>query len=202
MNLNRLSRGEQILGGAGLLLFILSFIPPWGNISTSTEVEGVEGVIEDTALADTVGDFNLWGGYGLLPKLGVLVALILAILVVAKAAGALDRANLPIPIGLVYLGGAAITLITMLIAVIAGPEGENSQSTELFGVTSSFEQNRGIFLWVGLLLTLALAAGAYLHFSSADSTSKSGPGTPGGSAGGGTMGPGGTSGGPTTPPGT
>ena len=154
MALNRLSRGEQILGGAGLLLFIVSFIKPWASVDEGLTFIGV--------------NYNLWDGYGFLPKLGVLVAFLLAVLVVAKAAGALDRANLPVPLGLVYLGGAAIVVLTMLLALLAGPEGDNA----VF--------DRGIFLWVGLLLTAALAAGAFLHFSGGEATAGTTAGRTGG----------------------
>ena len=171
MDLNRLSKGEQILGISGLILFISSFLGLWGSVEVSTDLpEGApEGIVDASA---DLGSFNLWSGYGLLPKLGMVIAFLLVVLVVMKAAGALDNVNLPVPVGLIYLGGAVITVLTMLLALVAGPEGENESSIGF----STVELQRGLLLFVGIVLSLAMLAGAFLHFSGGDTSSTTRPG--------------------------
>lgn len=168
MDLNRLSKGELLAGIAALILFISSFINLWGSAEISADANFPEGtpqeVIDEANAVADLGSFNLWTGYGLLPKLGVLLALLLVILVIAKASGALGDRTLPIPLGLTYLGLAAVTVITMLVALLAGPAGENEETTGFPGIaTSTYEQQRGLLLFLGVLLSLAMAAGAFLH---------------------------------------
>ena len=171
MDLNRLTKGEQILGVSSLILFISSFIGLWGSYEVTTDLpEGTpEGLVDTSA---DLGSFNLWSGYGLLPKLGIVIALLLVVLVVAKAAGALDSTNLPLPAGLVYVGGSVIVVLTLLLALLAGPEGDNEQ--EIGFVT--YEQQRGLLLFLGIVLALASLAGAFLHFSGGE-TGTTRPGT-------------------------
>jgi hypothetical protein len=168
--LDRLSRGEQILGGAALLLFIVSFLKPWASIETSAE-----GVPEDLVGQIPSPDFNMWDAYGFLPKLGVIIGLLLVVLIVAKAAGALENLDLPVPLGLVYVGGAALTVLTMLIALIAGVEGSNEATA--FGVTT--EAERGLLLYLGILLSLAMGFGAFMHFQGEGGRTTTGPATRG-----------------------
>jgi hypothetical protein len=161
LDLNRLSTGEKILSVSALVLFITSFLKMWGSVDVSAE--GVPEQFTDIGVAT---DFSLWDGYGILPKLGVLIALLLVIFAVARAAGALDNVNLPAPASLIYLGGAALVLLTMIIALIFGPEGENEASG--FGVTVELE--RGLLLYLGVLLSLAMAAGAWMHMQGEGTT--------------------------------
>ena len=158
MDLNRLSTGEKVLGISALVLFITSFLSMWGKVDVSAE-----GLPEGATTGFGEASFSLWNGYGILPKLGVLIALLLVVFVAAKAAGALGNVNLPVPETLIYLGGAAIVVLTMLIALIFGAEGANEGSA--FGVTVELE--RGLLLYLGVLLSLAMAAGAYLHMQEA-----------------------------------
>ena len=118
--------------------------------------------------------FNFWTGYGIIPKLGMFIALALVVLVILKAAGALDNVNLPFPLGLLYLGGSVITVLTLLLALVAGPEGENETSVGF----ATLELQRGLLLYLGVLLSLAMAAGAFLHFSGGETgTPAARPGT-------------------------
>jgi hypothetical protein len=167
--LDRLSRGEQILGVSALLLFIVSFLKPWASLETTAE-----GVPENLLGEIPSPDFNMWDAYGFLPKLGVIIGLLLVGVIVAKAAGALENVDLPVPLGLVYLGGAALIVLTMLIALIAGVEGQNEASA--FGVTS--EAERGLFLYIGILLSLAAGFGAFMHFQGEGGTTATRPTPP------------------------
>ncbi|MDQ3954625.1 MAG: hypothetical protein M3285_03640 [Actinomycetota bacterium] len=167
MDLNRLSTGEKVLGISGLVLFITSFLSMWAKVDYRAE-----GLPEEAVTGLGEPEFTLWNGYGILPKLGVLIALLLVVFVVAKAAGALGNVNLPVPETLIYLGGAAIVVLTMLIALIFGTEGANESSG--FGVTVEVE--RGLLLYLGVLLSLAMAAGAYLHMQEAGPATTTGTG--------------------------
>ncbi|MDQ3987286.1 MAG: hypothetical protein M3280_12420 [Actinomycetota bacterium] len=163
MDLKRLSKGESLLAVAALLLFVLSLFQAWGSQDVSTDVfkgfpEEAQQEI-DARFSQEIADYSIWSGYGLLPKLGVLIGLLLLLLVIAKAAGALDEWNMPVPLGLVYLGGGVVVLVSMLVALLAGPEGDNRVTVR--GTT--FVQNRGVLVFVGVLLGIAIAAGGFLH---------------------------------------
>lgn len=163
LDLKRLSRGEKILAVAAFLLFVASLFQSWGSQDVSTDVfKGFPDEAQDqieARFSQEIADYSIWSGYGFLPKLGVLIGLLMLLLVIAKAAGALDELNMPIPLGLVYLGGGLVVLVAMLVALLAGPEGDNRVTVR--GTT--FEQNRGVLVFIGVLLGIAIAAGALLH---------------------------------------
>lgn len=162
MDLNRLSQGEKILGGSSLALFILSFLPLWAKVEVSSEGFG-----------DASQRFSAWDAYGLLVKLGLLAALIAFALVAAKAADV----KLEIPRDTVYLVLAGITLATILLALLVGPD--ETGSGNLLGV--SIEISRGIGIFLGTLLAGAMAAGAWMHKgapSLTTGTSGTGPAAP------------------------
>ena len=166
MNQLRWTKGEMILAISAFVLFVISFFGPWGSVEVSTETSAdlPAGIADQVNSSQDLGSFSLWSGYGILPKLGVLIALLLAGLVVVRAIGALDSVNFPAPVGLIYLGGAALVVLLMLIALVAGPEGSNEASFSFGGVTSKSELQRGLFLYIGVVLSLVMAVGAYLHF--------------------------------------
>ena len=137
MDLDRLSTGEKIVAGSGILIFILSFIPPWAKVS----------------FLGTSTSFNAWDGYGFLIKLGILLALVAAILAILKAFG--TNLNLPMTAGTLYLVLAAINAVCLLLGVIIGPAGD----TDITGV----DIDRGFLLFVGLVLALIQTYGAWAH---------------------------------------
>jgi hypothetical protein len=143
VNLDRLSLGEKVLGASALLLFLLSFINQWVKV----EAEG--GGVSATAKG------NAWDGYGFLLKLALLLALVAAGLVAARAA----NVNLSLPWSNVYRGLAFATLALVALTFIIGPDESGSFSSD-FG---SIEISRGLALFVGVLLAAAMAAGAFMH---------------------------------------
>ena len=157
MDPNRLSRGEQILGVTSLVLIILSLIPGWAKV----EFEGLAGEVSES--------FNAWGGsndiplydpYGITLSLAFILALACLVLVVIRAVGA--RVNMPLPWGLVYLALAGLAALLMLLNTLIGPD-------EVEGAgEAGVEISRGILLFLGLALTLGMAAGAFLHYSSGE----------------------------------
>ena len=137
VDLDRLSTGEKIVAGSGILLFILSFIPPWWSVDVP---EGFDAV----GLQSSGSAWDL----RFLTKLGILLALVAAIVVIIKAFG--TNLNLPVPAGTMYMVLAALAAVFLLLEVILGPaEGID----------------RGIFAFVGLALALVQTYGAWMHRS-------------------------------------
>ena len=183
--------GEKILGGSALLLLLTSFISLWSKY----ESPEIEGIVESTA---TRG--NAWSAsFNFLTKLGLILAIVLLIIVVAKAAGALDNVNLPAPLGLIYLGLAGLSALLIVLTAIIGPQEEfGALGTSVNLEDAGIEVSRGPLLYLGALLSLAMAAGAFMHFSGGDTRTRTGtPGTPGTTGTAGTTGPP-----PQRPPGT
>lgn len=143
MNLDRLSLGEKILGVSGLALFLLSFVKQW--VKVEAEGGGVSYAAKGSA----------WDGYGILLKLGLILALIAAGLVIARAA----NVKLELPWANAYRGLAIATLVLVAVTLAIGPDESGSFSNEFGRV----EISRGIGLFVGTLLAAAMAAGAWMH---------------------------------------
>lgn len=142
MDLDRLSTGEKIVAGSGLLIFILSFIPPWakldiGSVSTS---------------------FHAWDGYGFLIKLGILLALVAAVLAIVKAFG--SNLSLPLTAGTLYLVLAAINALCLLLGVVIGPAGGEDEAALAL---ADIEVSRGLMLFVAFALSLVQTYGAWAH---------------------------------------
>lgn len=165
MDISRLTRGERILGISAALLLLLSFFPLWakyevagGDLGFGIEVPGA------TQRA------NAWSGA--MPayvKIALVLTIVALILVAIRAAG--TAMTLPVAPSMIYLGVAGATAALLLIAVITGPQGAELS----FG---GFEVSRGPLLFVGLVLGLGMAAGAFLHKQEED-TSMGAPGVSG-----------------------
>ncbi|MDQ3981262.1 MAG: hypothetical protein M3271_01120 [Actinomycetota bacterium] len=151
MNLDRLSSGEKLLGASGLALFVFSFVGLWAKLEVDAEGPGAD-------LISGTDRFNAWDAYGFLVKLALILALVAAGLVVARAA----NANLAMPVANLYRGIAGATLVLLVIALLIGPDESGSGSVG----TVSVEISRGIGLFIGTLLAAAMAAGAWMHSES------------------------------------
>lgn len=151
--MDRLSMGEKLLGGSAVVLFLLSFLDYWAKV----EIEGVGAQITERG--------NAWDAYGFLLKLGILLAVVAAGLVAARAA----NANLTIPWSNVYRGLAVATLVLVGITLLIGPD-ESGSFTSDFG---SVEISRGIALFLGTLLAALMAAGAWMHSEDTSATAAS-----------------------------
>ena len=162
MDLNRLTKGEKLAGIAALVLFILSFVPMWASFGTETDIPEAEifGNIE------TKTDYNAWSGYGFTMTIAMILCLVIVALVIARAAGALDRVNLPAPLGVVLAGAGALVLLIMLFSLLTGPSGQNE--VDFGGV--KYVAERGLLLYVGILLAAATALGGFLHMKEEGST--------------------------------
>ena len=136
------------MGACALVLFILSFLKIWAKV----EVSGAGEL--DAFGIDTTQRFSAWDAYGILVKIGIILALVVFALVVARAA----NMDLPVPWGTTYLALSGVTLLAMLLAVLIGPD--ESGSGSFLGV--SVEISRGLGTFIGAILALGMAAGAWL----------------------------------------
>jgi hypothetical protein len=158
LDINKLNTGEKVIGASGILLLIFSFFP-WlgfsaGPFSTSS---------------------NAWSFT--LCWLAVVLGVLMAGYVVAKAAGT-DLPELgSVKWAHLLLGVAIVAFLFILIKVIVGP-GTNGVS--LSGTGVSKDRKIGIFL--GLLASIGLVAGAYLNAKETGDLPGSLGGTTGGTA--------------------
>jgi hypothetical protein len=164
LDLNRLSKGERILGVSALLLLILSFLPLWAKL----EIEGAEELG-----FDGTDRYSAWSAaFGFILKLGLVLAIIALVFVVIRAVG--TQMNLPVPVWQIYAACAGLCLLLLLITVLTGPVGDQGD----FG---GFEWSRGLGIFIGPVLAAAMAYGAYAHMQAEGAAPSTGP-APGGPA--------------------
>jgi hypothetical protein len=139
LDINRLNTGEKVIGVSGILLLIFSFFPwlgfSYGGFSASK----------------SAWTFTLcW--------LAVILGVLMAGYVIAKAAG-VDLPELgSLRWAHVLLGVAIVAFVFILIKVIVGP---STGGVDISGTGVSKDRKIGIFL--GLLASIGLVAGAYLN---------------------------------------
>ena len=158
MDINKLNTGEKVIGVSGVLLLIFSFFPwlgfSYGGFSASK----------------SAWTFTLcW--------LAVILGVLMAGYVIAKAAG-VDLPELGnLKWAHVLLGVAVVAFVFILIKVIVGP---STGGVDISGTGVSKDRKVGIFL--GLLASIGLVAGAYLNAKeTGDLPGSLGRGTAGGS---------------------
>jgi hypothetical protein len=158
LDINKLNTGEKVIGVSGVLLLIFSFFPwlgfSYGGFSASK----------------SAWTFTLcW--------LAVILGVLMAGYVIAKAAG-VDLPELGnLRWAHVLLGVAIVGFVFILIKVIVGP---STGGVDISGTGVSKDRKIGIFL--GLLASIGLVAGAYLNAKeTGDLPGSLGRGTAGGS---------------------
>ena len=139
MDINRLNTGEKVIGVSGVLLLVFSFFP-WLGFSYA-----------GFSASKSAWTFTLcW--------LAVVLGVLMAGLVIAKAAGA-DLPELgTVKWAHILLGVAVIVFLFILIKVIVGP---STGGVDISGTGVSKDRKIGIFL--GLLASIGLVAGAFLN---------------------------------------
>jgi hypothetical protein len=164
LDINRLNTGEKVIGISGILLLIFSFFP-WLGFSAGS----------------LSSDSSAWSFT--LCWLAVVIGILMAGLVIAKAAG-VDLPELgTVKWAHILLGAAIVAFVFILIKIIAGPS-THGVDVGAFGVSK--ERKIGIFL--GLIASAGLVAGAFLNAKETGDL----PGSLGGAQGGATP--------PSTPP--
>jgi hypothetical protein len=159
LDINKLNTGEKVIGISGILLLIFSFFP-WLGYSAGP-----------FSASKSAWTFTLcW--------LAVVLGVLMAGYVIAKAAG-VDLPDLGnMRWAHILLGVAIVVFLFILIKVIVGPSG-----VDLAGTGVSKDRKIGIFL--GLLASIGLVAGAYLNAKETGDL----PGSLGGASGGGSAPP-------------
>jgi hypothetical protein len=156
LDINKLNTGEKVIGVSGVLLLIFSFFP-WLGFSYA-----------GFSASKSAWTFTLcW--------LAVVLGVLMAGLVIAKAAG-VDLPELgSVKWAHILLGVAIVVFLFILIKVIVGP---STNGVDLSGTGVSKDRKIGIFL--GLLASIGLVAGAYLNAKETGDL----PGALGGASGG------------------
>jgi hypothetical protein len=146
MDLSKLTRGDQVIGVSAIVLFIFSFFH-WLGFNAGGHT------------ISAFGQTAAWGAWHFtLTLLAVLLGLVMLGYVVMKALGVEIPAKFGnVTLAQILLGIAAVAFLFVLIKLIAGP---NAGFTLPVGITKS--RKFGIF--VGLLATIGLVAGAFLNF--------------------------------------
>lgn len=135
MDLSKLSTGDKVIGGSGIVLFLFSWLP-WFKVE---------------AFGQTFSQ-NGWDYFvtGIVP---VLLGLAMVGWIVTTKLADVDLPDLPIPEGLLLLGmgGAAAALIALRFLIGAGDD-----PADLL--------DRAFGLFVCLLAAIGLAGGAFVKF--------------------------------------
>src|SRR5689334_3321368 len=161
MDINKLTTGDKIIGVSGVLLFIFSFFK-WLGVKVSARG------VEIASASKSAWSFTL-------TLIAVLIGIVLVAYVVAKAAG-VDMPKLgSVTWGQVVLVLAAIAFLFILIKLIAGP------SIDTGGI-AGVDKTRKIGIFLGLIASGGMVAGAFLNAKEAGEL----PGSLGGSTGGAT----------------
>jgi hypothetical protein len=148
MDLNKLSRGDTVIGISGIVLFIFSFFDWLGFNYNGSAALGKVNIASGSAWHFT------------LTLLAVLLGLVMLAYVVMKAFGV----EIPdkfgsVTLAQILLGIAAVAFLFVLIKVIAGPNVPGG-----FALPSTVSKSRKFGIFVGLVATIGLVAGAFLNF--------------------------------------
>jgi hypothetical protein len=156
VDINKLNTGEKVIGISGILLLIFSFFP-WLGFSYA-----------GFSASKSAWTFTLcW--------LAVVLGVLMAGYVIAKAAG-VDMPDLGnVRWAHILLGVAIVAFVFILIKVIVGP---STGGVDISGTGVSKDRKIGIFL--GLIASAGLVAGAYLNAKETGDL----PGALGGASGG------------------
>ena|SRR5829696_1315707 len=177
----RLRFGDMIAGASAVLLFLFTFLR-WFKAT------GEGGEEAPDALADAFS-FNAWEAMPILTFILLLCILAVIAVVAIRATG--QQINLPVPLGTVILGAAALALLIILFRLLLTPDPSVSflgQEVNVKDNDGEVGRSYGIFL--ALLAALGMLAGGFL---SARERGEAIPGVgPGGGPGAGAGGPLGT----------
>lgn len=155
MDTGRLGRGEKLAAAAAVALLILMFFP-WFGISTEDAQEQFEAgdiSIEDAAeltvdqgLDENTTDVSLsaWESFGLIDIL--LLITIIAAVGLAASVAASRSSSLPMPLSAIVAGLGILSAVLVLYRIIDPP----------------YFLGREFWVFIGLLATLAIAAGGWM----------------------------------------
>jgi peptidoglycan/LPS O-acetylase OafA/YrhL len=137
MDLNKLSTGDKVIAGSGILFLISMFLPWWGL-----------DLAEFGTASNSGWDYFLTG---ILPLL-IVVAMVAVIYITRFTTTALPKP--PLPWSQVFLIAGGVVAVLLVLRVIVG----SSEGSGTFEV----DLDRMWGLWVALLAALGVGAGGFL----------------------------------------
>jgi heme A synthase len=150
MDTNRLSQGEMIAAIAALLLLIVMFIFSWFSLDFSGDAEILLNAAPGTGSVDN--DANAWQAFDII-DIFLLVTILVAIGGAVVAATA-TSVNAPVAASAITAGLGILSFLLILVRVISPPS-LGIPDNEFISV------GRGIGVWLGLILTAAIAYGGW-----------------------------------------
>lgn len=137
VDLKKLTQGEQIMGGAGVLLFIVSFLK-WFGLDFK-----IAGVTAASYSENAYGSF--------FSLIGVLLALVIVVVLILQKFTTVKLPDLPISWNQAYFfASIAVAALIVLQLLIGG----SKSGTDL-------DRKYGVF--VGALVAIAMAVGGFLQ---------------------------------------
>jgi hypothetical protein len=134
VDLSKLTPGDYLMGGGGLI-FIIALLLPWYGIS---------------GYSDNGLDYFFWG---IFPFFLIVAAVVLAVLDFSDV----DLPTLPVPWSLVSLGLAGFATLLVLLKILIG---EEVGSGTVFGESFTVELDRKFGIFIAFLAAGAVTAGA------------------------------------------
>ncbi|MFN3255830.1 MAG: hypothetical protein ACE37B_09040 [Ilumatobacter sp.] len=135
MDFSKFKTSDWLMVGGGVAMLILGFLLPWSTVSA----------FGASSSGDSPFNYFFTGG------IAWLLVVAVGVLALLKAIGKLPETQ---PWGLIFLGGAGLATLLMLLRVILGGRDLG------FGV----EADRGIGMYGGLVWAAVALAGAFMNF--------------------------------------
>lgn len=152
MDLNKLSTGDKVIAGSGIVLLIAYFMP-WFKADA--------GFVSVSASGGDVG--FLWA------TLPMLLGLIAAGAVIANKLFDVKLPDLPVPWGQAFLGAGGLAAVLVVLKLLIG---EDADGAEALGIDVS----RSIGIFLAALAAIGLAVGGFLKMQEGDDTPSDGGG--------------------------
>jgi hypothetical protein len=155
MDVNRLNRGEQIAGIAGVALILIMFIFDWFSVSAAG------------GIGPSFGG-NAWEVFDFIDI--VLFITALSAIALALVAASATEVNAPVALSAVTAGLGILSTILVLYRIIDPPDG---------GLGDLIDVSTSIGVWLGLICSAAIAYGGWAAMQEEGATyGQVGGGTP------------------------
>lgn len=168
--MKKLTTGDMVAGVCSILLVLLAFTKQWASYE-------IEAFGTSTSEGASILDAD---AFSVLPKLGILLGFISAIVFIVRAVS-----GGPSSAPTIYLGVGVVALALLVITIITGPEDiSGALENELPGVDLEelgelagldIKEGRGIMLYVGALLSAGIAVGGLMAKNATTRTDPAAP---------------------------
>lgn len=162
MDINKLTRGEQIIGVAAVVFIISTFLP-WFTAS----FDGF-GVSESSSANGWDVGF-LWG------RFPALLALVMLVLVILDKLTDVELPSSPVPWAQIQLGLGVVVALLVVLKLLIGEDGGASEADAAFLGDLGFEISRAWGLFLAAIAAIALAVGGFLNFNEDKAGASSAP---------------------------